>query len=114
MGCLFYFKNYCHLIDVTKIRFNQNKSSHFVCIIYIKHILKFDANNDGKFTKTVICIFKLIDLQGYIDKGDNFGISDLCIYKGKVYNKGDKWDDGCDFSCECQEGQSGLYQCKAK
>ena len=37
---------------------------------------------------------------------------DLCIYKGKVYNKGDKWDDGCDYKCECLEGRSGYYQCK--
>lgn len=35
-----------------------------------------------------------------------------CNYKGKDYVVGDKWDDGCDLSCECLA--NGAYSCKQK
>jgi hypothetical protein len=37
-----------------------------------------------------------------------------CIYKGKSYNKGQKWDDGCEFECTCMDDSNGLYQCNQK
>ncbi|KAJ8302983.1 hypothetical protein KUTeg_019379 [Tegillarca granosa] len=39
--------------------------------------------------------------------------NNLCIYKNKIYNAGDSWTDGCDYSCTCMDGKSGFYQCKA-
>ena len=34
-----------------------------------------------------------------------------CSYKGHVYGPGEKWYDGCDYECVCQDGASGKYQC---
>lgn len=35
----------------------------------------------------------------------------VCVYKGKPYREGQKWDDGCDFRCECMDGSNGQYRC---
>lgn len=43
-----------------------------------------------------------------------FLCQDLCIYKNKLYNQGDKWDDGCEYSCQCKDGNSGYYECSPK
>ncbi|XP_046585152.1 uncharacterized protein LOC124292144 [Haliotis rubra] len=42
------------------------------------------------------------------------GITDKCVYKGKMYNQGEKWDDGCQYSCTCIESMSGFYKCLPK
>ncbi|XP_071091876.1 uncharacterized protein [Haliotis cracherodii] len=42
------------------------------------------------------------------------GINDKCIYKNKMYNQGEKWDDGCQYTCTCIESQSGFYKCLPK
>lgn len=42
----------------------------------------------------------------------NFTGMITCNYKGKDYVVGDKWDDGCDLSCECLA--NGAYSCKQK
>ncbi|XP_052233684.1 uncharacterized protein LOC127846468 isoform X4 [Dreissena polymorpha] len=46
--------------------------------------------------------------------GGNFGNGVACVYKGKVYHKGDTWDDGCDFECTCIDETTGTYKCDAK
>jgi len=33
------------------------------------------------------------------------------MYKGRIYTQGQKWDDGCDYSCECTDATQGLYTC---
>lgn len=38
-------------------------------------------------------------------------ISDACIYKGKIYQQGQTWHDGCDYDCECINAKSGQYRC---
>ncbi|XP_076113274.1 uncharacterized protein LOC143080959 isoform X2 [Mytilus galloprovincialis] len=40
------------------------------------------------------------------------GISNQCVYKNKVYNKGESWDIDCDFTCTCVDGSTGYYECK--
>jgi len=35
----------------------------------------------------------------------------VCVYKGKEYNEGQRWRDGCDYNCECVDGMTGLYDC---
>ena len=37
-----------------------------------------------------------------------------CFYKGKMYQTGAKWDDGCDYECVCRDGSKGDYQCYNK
>ncbi|KAK3581064.1 hypothetical protein CHS0354_033850 [Potamilus streckersoni] len=37
-----------------------------------------------------------------------------CVYKGQIYNQGDSWEDGCDYSCQCLDAASGQYMCRAK
>jgi len=34
-----------------------------------------------------------------------------CTYKSRVYSQGQKWDDGCDFRCECIDAVRGRYKC---
>ncbi|KAL8616406.1 hypothetical protein ACOMHN_032260 [Nucella lapillus] len=36
---------------------------------------------------------------------------DGCYYKNKVYPQGAKWQDGCDYDCTCNDGQTGQYNC---
>lgn len=38
----------------------------------------------------------------------------LCEYKGKQYTTGQKWQDGCQYDCECIDGMSGQYRCTEK
>merc|ERR1712156_1326634 len=38
----------------------------------------------------------------------------VCPYKGKEYNTGEKWEDGCDYNCQCMDAVQGFYQCTAK
>ena len=37
-----------------------------------------------------------------------------CLYKGQVYVQGQRWDDGCDLSCECDDASTGRYRCRAR
>ncbi|XP_076111945.1 uncharacterized protein LOC143080130 isoform X2 [Mytilus galloprovincialis] len=39
------------------------------------------------------------------------GFYNRCAYKGKSYSPGQKWYDGCDYECVCQDGATGRYQC---
>ncbi|GFO23771.1 collagen alpha-4(vi) chain [Plakobranchus ocellatus] len=34
-----------------------------------------------------------------------------CFYKGVEYSQGEKWVDGCDYECVCEDGRSGAYRC---
>ncbi|XP_013415041.1 uncharacterized protein LOC106176982 isoform X1 [Lingula anatina] len=36
-----------------------------------------------------------------------------CLYNGKTYKQGEKWKDGCKYSCTCTNGATGLYTCSA-
>lgn len=38
----------------------------------------------------------------------------VCVYKGKQYTQGQKWQDGCSFDCECVDGKMGQFQCTDK
>jgi hypothetical protein len=38
----------------------------------------------------------------------------VCVYKGKQYNQGQKWQDGCAYDCECVDGNMGQFQCTDK
>ncbi|VDI54515.1 Hypothetical predicted protein, partial [Mytilus galloprovincialis] len=52
---------------------------------------------------------------GYPIKLDQIaGISNQCVYKNKVYNKGESWDIDCDFTCTCVDGSIGYYECKPR
>ena len=35
----------------------------------------------------------------------------VCIYNGKQYSQGQKWQDGCNYNCECVDANAGTYQC---
>lgn len=37
-----------------------------------------------------------------------------CHYKGATYQEGETWTDGCDYECECIDGQTGRYTCSNK
>lgn len=35
----------------------------------------------------------------------------MCVYKGQMYQQGQKWQDGCDYLCECVDSMTGRYMC---
>ena len=37
-----------------------------------------------------------------------------CEYNGVHYSQDDTWDDGCDYTCVCEDAQNGRYQCTEK
>lgn len=39
------------------------------------------------------------------------GFYGKCSYKGKTYTTGEKWFDGCDYECICEDGNLGKYRC---
>ncbi|GFR69731.1 collagen alpha-4(VI) chain [Elysia marginata] len=53
---------------------------------------------------------------GYLSNINSYvGSSDPgCVYKGVVYKQGAKWDDGCDYSCECEDALARRYKCVSK
>lgn len=40
--------------------------------------------------------------------------SDGCLYKGTFYSAGRRWDDGCDYTCVCEDPKTGQYKCTPK
>ncbi|XP_060570089.1 uncharacterized protein LOC132728460 isoform X2 [Ruditapes philippinarum] len=42
------------------------------------------------------------------------GYNHQCIYKGRIHTQGQRWDDGCDYSCQCTDAQNGMYSCSPK
>lgn len=38
-------------------------------------------------------------------------VIDYCVYKQRVYQQGQKWNDGCNFICTCEDASRGLYKC---
>lgn len=38
-------------------------------------------------------------------------ITGVCEYKGLQYTTGQKFDDGCQYKCECLDGMTGAYKC---
>lgn len=39
---------------------------------------------------------------------------DRCVYNGIAYSQGQKWDDGCDLECICEDASYGFYRCDKK
>lgn len=37
-----------------------------------------------------------------------------CVYKGKQYTQSQRWDDGCAFTCVCEDSRIGKYRCFEK
>jgi len=42
------------------------------------------------------------------------GYRSSCLYKGKIYQQGQTWADGCNFDCECTDASRGIYKCTDK
>ena len=37
--------------------------------------------------------------------------ADACVYKGRTYARGQRWQDGCDYNCVCENEMTGEYKC---
>lgn len=37
--------------------------------------------------------------------------ADVCVYRGVEYNQGKTWDDGCSYTCVCDDAAAGHYTC---
>ena len=48
------------------------------------------------------------------NKNGHFSTDPGCIYKGVQYQQGDVWDDGCDFTCTCEDGAKRQFVCRPK
>lgn len=44
----------------------------------------------------------------------SFVFSARCLYKGVEYAQGQRWDDGCDYTCVCTDAMTGKYTCDEK
>ena len=44
----------------------------------------------------------------------SFAFLGYCDYKGVHYTKGQTWDDGCKYTCQCIDDGSGQWQCDEK
>ncbi|XP_053401477.1 uncharacterized protein LOC123550590 isoform X2 [Mercenaria mercenaria] len=42
------------------------------------------------------------------------GPNDVCVYNGNAYRQGQRWDDGCNLECVCENAQYGFYRCQKK
>lgn len=40
--------------------------------------------------------------------------SELCSYNGVLFKQGDRWDDGCDLQCICEDDMTGYYRCSQR
>ena len=38
-------------------------------------------------------------------------VTEVCMYKGTQYGQGQRWQDGCDYNCVCEDGKTGKYKC---
>lgn len=50
----------------------------------------------------------------FSDMEEDMFITEMCIYKGRDYAQGQKWQDGCDYNCECTNAKMGFYRCTEK
>jgi len=41
-------------------------------------------------------------------------VAGVCVYKGAQYTQGQRWQDGCDYNCVCDDGMTGKYTCTAR
>ncbi|XP_025115701.1 uncharacterized protein LOC112577005 [Pomacea canaliculata] len=39
------------------------------------------------------------------------GFYNKCMYKGRQYVQNEKWVDGCDYECVCEDSSTGFYRC---
>ena len=40
--------------------------------------------------------------------------SPACVYNGVQYIQGQKWEDACDYICECMDAKTGMYLCSER
>ena len=43
---------------------------------------------------------------------NHYFTANVCIYKSKIYQQGQKWQDGCEYNCTCEDATTGFYRCK--
>ena len=53
----------------------------------------------------------LLDLAGQANNCHVYIITEVCVYKGTMYTQGQKWQDGCQFECVCDDAMTGHYHC---
>jgi len=41
-------------------------------------------------------------------------VLELCSYNGVLFRQGERWDDGCDLQCVCENETSGYYRCNQR
>ena len=41
-------------------------------------------------------------------------VAELCEYNGVTFRQGQRWDDGCDLQCVCENEDTGYYRCNQR
>lgn len=85
----------------------------------IKILLILDSSSDNKSERgqnisemniSLYVVFSISSMSTcYLLRLKN--VSAVCIYKGNQYTQSQRWQDGCDFNCECTNAQTGFYKC---
>lgn len=58
------------------------------------------------------CVFTFVFVVFIIlIKTSLFWLSDKCIYQLKMYDQGETWNDGCNYTCKCLDSMTGFYRC---
>ncbi|XP_069113535.1 uncharacterized protein [Argopecten irradians] len=37
-----------------------------------------------------------------------------CEYKGQIYEQGEKWSEGCELTCSCENAFTGFFTCNKR
>ena len=56
-----------------------------------------------------MCAWLFLSLYKY-----SINSTDKCVYNGVAYSQGQRWDDGCDLECVCENAIYGFYRCNKK
>ena len=97
---------WCHINGIYQISLLQVVNSRKFTenrIFKIVHIVK---NISGTFR------FQTKDIRNYLRIiFKNLLVSDVCVMDGKQYTQGQKWYQGCQKICICNDGKTGAYTC---
>ena len=110
---------YCCVIGcmVTDIRFYKTKQKHLIYILTFSSLAWTWVTDWILFhaLKHIPCKWSLTcDVSTSLQRQVWLWCAGYCEYNGVHYSQDDTWDDGCDYTCVCEDAQNGRYQCTEK
>ena len=68
--------------------------------------LKKDCNQHLEYHSYTLCVYSLTKRDILFSL-----VSGFCVYSGMRYAQGERWEDGCDFNCVCEDAVTGRVSC---